>query len=493
MKPQIEKMPVLQRVFLGECRTVVEVRLVAKESQEISVLGICADATVLSAECLSQEILFDGKLNVKAIVQDNEGNIASLNYANDFADKFKNNVITADTRADMPCEVVDLTYTLQDNVINAKCVVVCRVFALICDECDVLTDCDDLLVKKQNALLCERKTSIKQDFTVVDEVELKHDLSKILLAETAGVVTSLECEDGVVTAKGEFFTCVTYMRDDRDIRSMVVKTPFEEEFSASNADDGCVAFGCVKTKNTKVRVEMSEESSKEFSLEISAQLVANVIKTSEKSFVCDAFSLQNHTQLSNKTLNTCCLKEYLCHETGADAVVKVDGVDEVLCITNSSINLQKTNQIDSTLFVGGVVSANLLFVSEEKVLSCPLQLPFETKVQTGADLTCEISNACVTQICAKVVRGAINVDFGLKFGINCFECKKYVATADVQLLGEKQNDDCGIEILVGKKGMTAWDLQKHLGTSHEDLLACNPNLVLPLEQDKKILVYRKIN
>ena len=79
------------------------------------------------------------------------------------------------------------------------------------------------------------------------------------------------------------------------------------------------------------------------------------------------------------------------------------------------------------------------------------------------------------------------------FGINCFECEKHVATADVQLLGEKQNDDCGIEILVGKKGMTAWDLQKYLGTSHEDLLACNPDLALPLEHDKKILVYRKIN
>lgn len=493
MKPQIEKMPTLQRVFLGECRTVADVRLVAKESQEIKVLGICADATVLSAECLSQEILFDGKLNVKAIVQDNEGNIASLNYSNDFADKFKNNQITADTKADMPCEVIDLTYTLQDNVINAKCVVVCKVFASLCDESSVLVDCDGLLVKKQNAVLCEQKTRLKQDFSIIDEVELKHDVSKILLAETTGVLTSLLCEEGIVTAKGEFFTCVTYMRDDRDICSMVVKTPFEEEFSVSNTDDECVAFGCVKTKNTKVRIEMSEESSKEFSLEIFAQLVANVVKQKERSFVCDAFSLQNHTQLNNKTLHACRVKEYVCHEANAGASVEVAGVDEVLCITNPSVNIKKANQIDSTLFVGGVVQSNLLFVSEDKVLSCPLQLPFETKVQTGADLICEVANACVTQISAKAVRGAINVDFGLKFGINCFECEKYVATADVQLLGEKQNDDCGIEILVGKKGMTAWDLQKYLGTSHEDLLACNPDLALPLEHDKKILVYRKIN
>ena len=493
MKPQIEKMPTLQRVFLGECRTVAEVRLVAKESQQINVLGICADATVLSAECLSQEILFDGKLNVKAIVQDNDGNIASLNYANDFADKFKNNVITADTKADMPCEVVDLTYTLQDNVVNAKCVVVCKVFALMSEECDVLTDCDDLLVKKHDALLCEQKSGVKKDFVVVDEVEFKHDFSKILLAETTALLNSIVCEQGVVTAKGEFFTCVTYMRDDRDVRSTVIKTPFEEEFSSSDADDECVAFGCVKTKNTKVRIEMSEENAKEFSLEISAQLVANVFKTQQRSFVCDAFSLKNHTQQNIKTLHSCCPKEYLCHETSANVVEQISGVDEILCVTNPVVNIQKTICVDSTLFVDGVVNANLLFVSEDKVLSCPLKADFQTKVQTGSDLLCEVSNVCVTQISVKIVRGAINADFGLKFAVNCFDCQKYLAITDVQLLGEKQNDDCGIEILVGKKGMTSWELQKYLGTSQEDLLACNPGLVLPLEQDKKILVYRKIN
>jgi len=493
MKPQIEKMPALQRVFLGECRTVAEVRLVAKESQQIKVLGICADATVLSAECLSQEIFFDGKLNVKAIVQDNEGNIASLNYANDFADKFKNNVITADTKADMPCEVVDLTYTLQDNVINAKCVVVCKVFALLCDECDVLTDCDDLLVKKHEALLCEQKSGIKKDFVIVDEVELKHDFSKILLAETTAVLNSLVCEQGMVTAKGEFFTCVTYMRDDKDIRSTVIKTPFDEEFSSLDADDDCVAIGHVKTKNTKVCIEMSEENAKEFSLEISAQLVANVFKTEKRTFVCDAFSLKNHTQQNSKILHSCFPKEYLCYETSVNIVEQVSGVDEILCVTNPGVNIQKTSCVDSTLFIDGVVNANLLFVSEEKVLSCPLKMGFKAKVQIGADLLCEVSNACVTQISVKMVRGVINADFGLKFGINCFECKKHTVITNVQLLEEKQNDDCAIEILVGKKGMTAWDLQKYLGTSYEDLLACNSDLVLPLEQDKKILVYRKIN
>ena len=98
MKPQIENISLCERIFLGECRTVVDVQLVAKECESIEVLGLCEDAVVLSAESLSGEVLFDGKVNVKAIIKDDEGNLASLNFGNDFADKFVSSKISADER-----------------------------------------------------------------------------------------------------------------------------------------------------------------------------------------------------------------------------------------------------------------------------------------------------------------------------------------------------------------------------------------------------------
>ena len=119
--------------------------------------------------------------------------------------------------------------------------------------------------------------------------------------------------------------------------------------------------------------------------------------------------------------------------------------------------------------------------------------PFETKMQTGPNFVCEVSETCVVQISAKVVRGAVSVDAGLKFGVNCFDTQKCVVVCGATLLEPKSDDGCAIEVLTGKKGMTLWDVQKYLGMSQEDLLVCNPDLQLPLTQDKKILVYRKID
>ena len=492
MKPQIEKVPICERMFLGECRTVADVQLVAKECENIQVLGLSADAVVLTAESLSGEVLFDGKINVKAIIKDDDDNLAGLNFGTDFADKFLNNRITADTKTEVCASVDDVSFKKEGNVIYAKCVIVTKIFAFAFESHELVCDCEGLQVKKQNALFCHQKAVAKKDITVVDEVESRHDIVKILMAQTNGIVSSVVCEDDVVSLKGDFFTCVTYVKEDNDVCSLMVKTPFEEEISASGADVDCIAFADIRQKSTKVSIELSNDSANEFTLEIQAQICATVFKNQSTSFVQDAFSMEYNIDLQTKSLQTCLPKEYIVHTCNADGVIDVQGVDEVLCITNPCVQISGKTFAEDCLVIKGVVCADLFFVSEEKVLSSPVQIPFESKVQTGSNFACEVINKCVTQISAKVVRGAISIESGLKFGINCYDMQKSVAVGNIMLLDKKADDGCAIEILTGKKGMTLWDVQKYLGMSEQDLLVCNPDLQLPLTQDKKILVYRKI-
>ena len=492
MKPQIEKVSVCERVYLGECRTVADIQLVAKECEKVTVLCLSADAVVLNLESLSGEVLFDGKVFAKAVVKDDDGNLASLNYGVDFADKFICNNVRADVKAETFCQVEDVSFRVESNVIYAKCVLITKFFGFLFDEHDLLVDCDGLQTKTQNAVFCSQKVVAKKDFSVVDEVELRHDITKILLAQTNGVVSGVKCEDDVVTVKGDFFTCVTYIRDDNDICSTIVQTPFEEEISAPGADKDSVCLASLQQKGTRVSMELSQDRTKEFSMEISAQLCLSVFKNQNTTFVQDAFSMDYNVDLQTKNLQTCLPKEYVTHTCVADGVVEVQGVDEILCITNPKVQMASQAFSNGTYDLRGIVCADLFFVSEEKVLSTSVEIPFETKIETGSNFACELSAVCVTQIYAKVVRGAVSVEAGLKFGAKCFDIEKCVAICNATLLDKKVDDGCAIEVLTGKKGMTLWDVQKYLGMSQQDLLVCNPDLQLPLQQDKKIVVYRKI-
>ena len=271
-----------------------------------------------------------------------------------------------------------------------------------------------------------------------------------------------------------------------------MQTPFEEEISVSGVDKDFICFACLQPKGTRVSIELSQDRTKEFSMEILAQLCLSVFQNKNTTYVQDAFSMEYNVDLQSKNLQTCLPKEYVTHTCAADGVVDVQGVDEILCITNPKVQMTSQTFANGVYDLHGVVCADLFFVSEEKVLSADVEIPFETKVQTGSNFACELSTACVTQIYAKVVRGAVSVEAGLKFGANCFDIQKCVAICNATMLDKKVDDGCAIEVLTGKKGMTLWDVQKYLGMSHEDLLVCNPDLQLPLQQDKKIVVYRKI-
>ncbi|MBQ9716341.1 MAG: DUF3794 domain-containing protein, partial [Clostridia bacterium] len=400
MKPQIEKLSVCQRIFLGECRTFAEVQMVAKESENVHLLGVSAEADIKSCESLSHEVLFDGKLTAKAIVKDDEGNLAGLSYSVDFSDRLKNNGITADSKVQLDSCVENVDFSLQGNVIYAKCVIVTKGYAFVCDECDAVTNCDGVHTKKQTVATSKNECVVKKDFSVVDEVELRQGISKILLAQTNGVASSVRCEQDVLSVKGDFFTCVTCVRDDGQICSMTIQTPFEEEFSAQNCNDDSIATCVVKTKNTKVRMEMQNDSTNEFSLEIGAEICANVFGIKNTEVVCDAFSKDFNLDLAERKAQVCMPKKYVTHLCSADGVVDIKEVDEVLCLANAKPSVVAQTLVDGVLSLQGVVYADLLFVSEEKVVSSPLQMPFETKVQTGCDFACEVSNMCVTQTSA---------------------------------------------------------------------------------------------
>lgn len=496
MKPQIEKIQTGCRKFLGNSQTIVEAQLAAKDAESVKVLAICADPTVSASESLSGEVSYGGKVNIKAIITDNDENLASLNYNVDFDGKFQDKCITPDVKPDfMPC-AVDVSYKTSGNIVSVRCVVETRVFAEIKQTAEVVCDCEDINCKTQTVEISQEKAVVNGGFTVVDEVEVKHKIGKILLAESSAVISSARCGDDVLTVRGDVYTCITYQTGERNIKSVVVATPFNEELAAEGVNGGCSAWARVSVKNTKLHMEIVEdEDNRSFTVENELSVCASCCETSEKQIVCDAFSLTDEINLVKETFDNCKPCNYFCFSQKIGGIAETDGkpaVDEVLCATNPSAVVVGCHTRGGALSVEGIVCGNLLYLSEEKINSLDFQLPFVIDADCGCNDVCEVVNCAVCDITAKVIRGAVNIDADIKFGVNCFDRQKFTAVKDIESLGEKQNCGCAIEVLTGKKGMTMWDLQKYLGIPERDIMACNPDIKIPLESDRKILIYRQI-
>ena len=496
MKPQIDKIQTGCRKFLGNSQTVVEAQLSAKDAEAVSVLAISADPCVTSGESLSGEVFYAGKVNVKAIICDNDENPASLNYNVDFSNKFESEYITPDVKLDFTSCAVDVSYKTEGNNVLVRCVVETKIYASLKRDADVMTDCQDVSCKTENVEICVEKANINANFTVVDEIEVKHKIGKILLAESNAVLSSVKCGEDCITVKGNVFTCVTYQTGEKNIKSVVIDTPFNEEISADGASGDCTPTARITVKNTKLHMEIVEdEDNRTFTVE--TELCLNAVCCADKNLqvVADAFSLTEEIKIISDTFETCKPQNYFCFTQKIDGVAETEGkpaVDEILCTTNPKIVVVNSRCNSGSLTVEGILCGSVLYLSEEKISSLDFEIPFVSEADCNCDSMCDVVNAAVTEISAKVIRGAVSIVATAKFGVNCYSAQKFAAVCDIEVLGERQHSGCAIEVLTGKQGMTAWDLQKYLGIAESDIMACNPDLTLPLTQDRKILIYRQI-
>ena len=495
MTPQIDKAELECLKYLGNSQTVVEAQLTARDAETVKILALNADANVTSSECLAGEVLYGGKLTVKALIRDGDDNVAGLNYNVDFNNKFCNAEISPDVKLNFFPVVVDISGKVSGNVIKVKCVVETKIYACVKNEVDLLSSCDELMLKTDVIDTAVRKCTLDKTFSVVDEVELKEKIGKILSADSKAVLSSVSAKGGVVTANGNLYTCVTYLTGEKDvIRSSIVNTSFEEEFSA-DCDDKSVITAFAEAKNVKIHMEISEDGdNRGFTLSCDVNVKIKCSEIVSRDIVTDAFSFTHNIEKKTTTFDNCVPQNYFMFTYKADGIIELENkndVDEILCVTNPRVISVGSKVNGGYVSAEGILSGTLLFLNDGRVDSAEFEVPFVFDIPCVCQ-NCIIWDGAVCEISAKVIRGEVNVDAKVKFGVNCQDVTSVCAVSDVVMLDEKQNCGCAIEVVTGKKGMSSWDLQKFLSAPESEILSCNEGLSFPLEKDRKILIYRQI-
>lgn len=496
MKPQFDKIETGCRAYIGNSQTVTETFLGIKDAQDIRVLTVCAEPTSVTGENLSGEARYAGKLNIKTVITDGDGNISGHSFTADFGGTFVNAAVSPDVKLTFQPYVVDTSYKAESGGIYVKCVVETRVYSNDRDEQDVVTGCEDINCKTCEVETAEQKAAVCSSFVVSDEVEVKHRIGKILMAQSAAVLTSAVCGDDSVTVKGNIYTCVTYQAGESDIKSVMTETPFEEELAAEGSDVDCVARAKVESADTKIRVEIAEEGdNKTFTAETTLTVTVKCYLARKQTVVTDAFSMADELELVSRTFTDCLPCDYFAFTKNVSGTAESDGrpdVDEILCVSCPRVNIVGCRSEGRVTTVEGIVTGTLLYLGEEAINSIDFEIPFVTDSDCPDAAVCGVVNAAVSQVSAKLVRGSVNVDASVRIGVGCDRVNRFTAVTEINVIGARQNCGCAIEVVSLRQGTTEWDLQKMTGLTMDEIKACNPDLVLPAEKDCKALIYRQI-
>ena len=140
----------------------------------------------------------------------------------------------------------------------------------------------------------------------------------------------------------------------------------------------------------------------------------------------------------------------------------------------------------------GVILAEVLLCNGEGAhRSATLSLPFLFPIQTQGDV---VEADCV--VCGLNVRrkkgGETEAEATLKISLRYYEEREWEYLSQAEEGEKYEGNDSAFSVFIPHEGEALWQVAKRLKCAPEDLQKSNPDLKFPVENGKRIFVYRQI-
>ena len=155
---------------------------------------------------------------------------------------------------------------------------------------------------------------------------------------------------------------------------------------------------------------------------------------------------------------------------------------------------------DGSIKIDGIVYFNIIYQLDDDagtIMSTVAEIPFSVNLDIPIIQKSDFvdTNINITDISCHLRRGrTIDTDIELTINITVTGQKYESVIKEIQLLSEvPENKDSNFMIYFGRRGDTLWNICKKLKVSEEKILLQNQNLTFPLDEDKTIVIYKRVD
>ncbi len=468
-------------------QTAVECRF---GSEVETVLSVHCAAALTGAEAGSGEARYFGKAHFSIVYEDAEKKVCRAEKGVEFTATCKDEEIVPAFSARAVVAVENVAVRREGASVFVTALLGADI-SLYGDESFEYLSGGDLVLKREpivtvTAHLCGGAQEVEDEF----ETELLGDI--LQHAETA-CVTDIVCETGLVRIEGEVNLGVLALKGESALVSFERLVPFTVEIPCEAAAYGCRAEANVNVLSANLRAEAEEERGKctlaaEFTLSAECCVYEDVAVDG----ATDAFSCENEVKLAFRE----------CEFTGAGEVSRVtERVSGRAALSSpvdfsdvlQAVTLQRAEANISSdgggKKVEGVAMATLLVLGADGAhrgveMSLPFSIPVNAENCTADVLVCGMS-------ARQKQEGEIDAEATLKITLRERRTvrSKLVCAAEE---GEKlPANDSAVSVYIPRAGDGLWELSKSLKKPPEEVEAANPDIVFPVKEGQRVVIYRK--
>lgn len=482
---------VLSRRFVGKIQTAESVRLSVK-TDIADVLSVGVESAINSYEASRGEVSFYGKTNIKFLYSDGTA-ILSAGYNADFTASMSNDLLDTDSKLTFDVVTADTKVDVSANTATLTILLEITAYAYVSESTPYLCGGDDVYCNSQSIEVLQAAETVNLPIVIDEELNASRNITTVLLAESNICVTDCIMLDNVLRVSGETSVRLTYLSEGNLVTDTLPFT-FERELDASSIlTDSQIKLTLIP-KNTKVRLDISEdEINTVFTVEITANARVEATRIGLLEVVNDAYGANCDFAFERRSMTTTLPCGSTVVKRTTTSSLPLESGKTVLTAVNVGAVVTKCQSLERAAQIEGVVYATALYATDVGTESAQLELPFSEIVDVDY-----LMPQCQSYARAVVTSFDVSDHGGLTAQTElclCIDSERNVTHSVIIAAEEKPFDKTelpAIEVCLAHKGETLWQLAKGLHMSEDDLLAVNPEITNPLEQDARIVVFNKI-
>lgn len=505
MENLYEKLPVLNKYKLANEQMALENNIsVNGEDNATKVLSSSAYVDITNPiECLKGECNVSGVVITNVVYLCENGELNNQTSKSPFTFKYADENIDTSSKVNVSAEVIATQIDkVQGNQIKLLTTLSFNGVVIKNGEVEYLKESGDCTyVKQQEQSLAMFEKQNCEKFEENLQTSVKDGVKKVLMTNVDLVVDEWSAGTNFISVEGQLYAKILYANNQEvsELQTITISKDFKQELEADGLNKDLDADLFARIIHENIQVELEEKENGETVIDVNVPMLVcyNVYACNNILSVQDIYSTVDVlavTQGDCTTFKT--LKPEILEGKIEGNVVLTDNdarIDKYLATTNVRSTISNSYIQDDTMFLEGVVSANVVYLNDElgTIQSVEIEIPYvlDKKVDIVGEVILE-PTITLCDVDVMVKRGReIFFDAKAKAFVNVTLKANTCMVTKVESVSKLPPRDSAIEIYFALAGQSFWDIAKGLKIPAETIVNQNPNLTDPLEKDENIAIY----
>lgn len=457
------------------------------------ILSARAQVSSLKVVPAEGQAAISGKLNVKAIYLNSEGQLESADYISDFSKTVACPSAKEGGNVTATAKVADVRAAAEGDTVKIQTVVELCPSVTVSDEYELLEDAEGAFIKRGECTFARFAGNSETTCTVDEQYSTGAVVEKVLAFDSAARICKVTADGAGVVAEGEACVTVVYVSDGKAVQKNMT-LPFVQRIETAEGAK-CDVTAEVKDSRLVIGGPANENV---FDVKVDVALTAAVYENYKAMLVTDAYCPARELKLSRLCLSyedycdTVRTRERISGsvEAGAEGI----GINRIVAAFEKENAIATVDVKDNSATVEGVLAVTVIYLDDnEDYKSADIDLPYSVEVGVceGADSVRIDASSC--DVTAKVKRDSeIEVTATVCVGAACGKTQRVCAVDGVEEGEELKPCEDPVSIYFVRRGETLWDIAKKLSMSPEEIAAQNPVVGDSPEAGEKVVVYREV-